>query len=87
MDPNVLFEDGNRAIHIAAASGILPLVQWLVENGADIWLTNTMNESPRDIAEKRGYRQIVRYLEKKSIDYDALFANYYNAESDISLCT
>tara|TARA_Y100000114_G_C11697274_1_gene296639 strand:- start:377 stop:589 length:213 start_codon:yes stop_codon:yes gene_type:complete len=69
MNPNAVFEDGNRAIHVAAASGILPIVQWLVENGADIFTTNSMNELPRDVAERRGNKDIVRYLEKKSVDH------------------
>ena len=43
MNPNLLYANGDYAIHIAVQTGIIQLVGWLVEKGADIWVSNAQN--------------------------------------------
>ena len=74
MDPNCRYGQ-DFAIHLAASSGILELVSWIVDKGADIWVTNGDRETARDVAHRKGYRDIVRYLEKKSVYYEEVFAS------------
>ncbi len=66
MNPNVIYANGERPLHIAASTGILELVVHLVEKGADIWVINALGQSPMDVAYSRGHRNVVRYLQKKT---------------------
>ena len=66
MNPNVVYANGERPLHIAASTGILELVIHLVENGADIWVINALGQSPMDVAYACGHRNVVRYLQKKT---------------------
>ncbi len=78
MNPNLLYANGDYAIHLAVQSGIFPLVNWLVTKGADIWVTNAQHESPMDVARRCGYTQILRYLEKNSVlRTQELYRDYY----------
>ena len=78
MNPNLHYANGDYAIHIAVQTGIIQLVGWLVEKGADIWVSNAQNESPMDVARRCGYTRILRYLEKNSVlRTQALYRDYY----------
>ena len=49
-------EDGNAPLHIAASRGLTAIAQYLVENGADLHLTNYSNETPLATATAAGRR-------------------------------
>ena len=66
MNPNVLYANSERPIHIAASTGILELVIDLVEKGAYMWVFNAHGQSPMDVAHSCGHRNVVRYLQKKT---------------------
>ena len=66
MNPNTVYDGGNHALHIAASTGILALVTWLVDKGANIWVLNHNDQSPMDVAYAHGRKNVVRFLQKKA---------------------
>ena len=78
MNPNTVYADGDWAIHIAASTGILELVVYLADKGADIWVLNALNQSPMDVAYACGHRHVVRYLQKKTAsDMHKLYTEFH----------
>ncbi len=53
-DPDVMDDDGNRALHLAAASGNAVAVGHLIAQGADPRAVNYAGESPFDAARRSG---------------------------------
>ena len=79
MNPNTIYEGGNYALHIAASTGILPLVEWLIRKGADVWVFNHAGESPMDIAYAYKHKNICRFLQKKAAgDLKVMYQEFHN---------
>ncbi|KAK3864039.1 hypothetical protein Pcinc_030236 [Petrolisthes cinctipes] len=60
---------GGNALHYAAASGKLEVVQWLVEVGVPTTLRDKNNWLPKDVAKRNGHTHIhhfLKNLEKRS---------------------
>jgi len=55
-------DKGATPAHKAAGQGHTDIIQWLVEMGADMTITNQAGETPRDIARRFGRLAIVRLL-------------------------
>ena len=53
---------GNAALHLASANGLVPVVQFLLENGADINLTNQSKNTPMHWACLLGQIEVVKLL-------------------------
>jgi ankyrin repeat protein len=60
---NVTDNDGNTALHIAAAEGSEDVVSYLLTKGADIDITNDEGETVRDLADNSGNDDIVTLLD------------------------
>lgn len=59
---------GSTALHIAAATGNLPIIKCLIEHGASTTVTNNAGQTPRYVATMHEHRQIVQYFDSlKSI--------------------
>ncbi len=58
------FEDS--ALHIAASKGYLDIVKFLVENDADLLLTNGTDMTPLHLAARDGQEHVVEYLLEKA---------------------
>ena len=70
------FEDkriwkGNAALHIAYQEGHLPVVQYLIEKGANIEVKDWEQKTPLHIACLRGYLPIVQYFIEKGANIEA----------------
>lgn len=50
VDPNVLGDDGNAPLHVAAKQGFVPLTKVLLANGARTDVTNKSGKCPMDLA-------------------------------------
>lgn len=57
IDVNAADEEGNTALHRAASSGFDPLVQFLVERGAELEAENTKGETPLSMTRPRRGRE------------------------------
>jgi len=57
--------DARTALHLAASSGHLDMVKYLVANGADVDLKDRFNNTPLDDAKREKFRDIVAFLEKR----------------------
>lgn len=60
---------GGNALHYAAASGKLEVVQWLVECGVPNTLKDKNHWLPKDVAKRNGHshiHQFLKNLEKQS---------------------
>ncbi len=55
----------NSALHIASSSGYLDIVRFLVENNADLLLTNGTDMTPLHLAARDGQVHVVEYLLEK----------------------
>ncbi len=61
---HIISNDGNNALHISAAVGDLPLVQWLVGCGLDLKSRNNYEMSPYELALYRHKESVVQWMEK-----------------------
>lgn len=55
-------DKGSTLAHKAAGQGHLHILQWLIEMGADVEITNTAGETPRDIARRFAHLACVKLL-------------------------
>ncbi|KAK7090405.1 ankyrin repeat domain-containing protein 42-like [Littorina saxatilis] len=55
-------DKGSTLAHKAAGQGHLHILQWLVEMGADVEITNNAGETPRDIARRFAHLACVKLL-------------------------
>lgn len=62
-----LFQNGNTALHIAAASGLEHCVQMLINGGSPLFVENNEKLTPCDMAVKNGYHNIAQLLESKMV--------------------
>jgi len=56
----------DSALHIAASKGYLDIVRFLVENNADLLLTNGTDMTPLHLAARDGQMHVVEYLLEKA---------------------
>ncbi len=56
-------DKGSTCAHKAAAQGHINVLQWLIENGADLKLVNSSGEKPRDLAIRFSQLACVKLLE------------------------
>jgi cytohesin len=59
-------QNGWNVLHMAAAKGLQPIVEMLVDKGVDFDQTTLANHSPLLIAACNGHEDTVRYLLSKS---------------------
>ncbi|XP_038072929.1 ankyrin repeat and IBR domain-containing protein 1-like [Patiria miniata] len=71
-------EDGNTALHYAAGSGYLSLVEMLLEHNASMFVENADKETPCDSAERHQHIDIAQLLESKMV-----FSSPTNEEEDV----
>jgi len=60
-------EDGNTALHLAAACGLQECVELLVNCGSNVFLTNKKEETAADCATKHNHAEIATTLETKMV--------------------
>ncbi|KAH7463946.1 hypothetical protein PRIC1_006356 [Phytophthora ramorum] len=59
---------GQTPLHLAAMRGELSTVQFLVETlDADVKALDSKNRSPRDLAQLKRFREVVRYLKQREL--------------------
>ncbi len=61
-------DKGSTIGHKAAGQGHIHILQWLIENGADMKITNQTGETPRDIAVRYSQLAAVKMLESEMDD-------------------
>ncbi|XP_062575328.1 ankyrin repeat domain-containing protein 50-like [Saccostrea cucullata] len=62
VDVNEVCDECDPALHSAATSGHLAIVEYLVEHGADVNLLSSSKENPLYFAAMKGHLHIIRYL-------------------------
>jgi ankyrin repeat protein len=55
--------DEDTLLGLAAAKGDEKVVKVLLENGADREIMNKFGEMPLDVAEEKGYKEVIKLLE------------------------
>eukprot|EP00750_Incisomonas_marina_P021587 INCI457.1.p1 GENE.INCI457.1~~INCI457.1.p1 ORF type:complete len:678 (-),score=104.58 INCI457.1:1448-3481(-) len=65
LDINASDYDGRTAIHVAASSGHLEMVKYLVANGANVDVCDRFGNTPLDDAKRENFKEIVSYLSKR----------------------
>lgn len=66
-DVDILNEDGQTALHIAAKEGFEDMVKLLIDNKADINKEDKKSNTPLHYAVNKGYRKIVKILLEKKL--------------------
>ena len=66
------YDDGYSAVHRAARNGRLEMVEYLVDNGADLVATNASRETPLELAVEQEHADVVAYLAERTLAPDAL---------------
>ncbi len=56
-------DKGSTIAHKAAGQGHVHILQWLIENGADLKITNQAGETARDVAKRFAHLACVKILE------------------------
>jgi cytohesin len=64
-------QDGDTALHIAAAEGSALIIEWLLERGIDSTARNEVGQTPLHIAAGRGHIDAVDILLTHEFDVDA----------------
>ena len=78
---------GDTPLHIASKNGHLEIVNFLVEKGAQIELTNHNNETPFYIANRENYKEIAKYLlEKKREAENQNPKEYFSNKDPCIIC-
>lgn len=67
---NVLFQEGDTALHVAAAWGELEVIKILVENGALLHIPNHIGQLPLHVAISRRHSNVALYLLNSGTDFD-----------------
>ena len=67
-------DKGSSIAHKAAGQGHLHIIQWLIENGADLKITNNSGETARDIAKRFAQLACVKLLESELGEDDDEYA-------------
>ena len=71
-DVNISNDKGHGPLHAAASSGQLNICKLLVEHGADINRSGSLDGlTPIQVAAMEGWRDVVDYLMKKGAEFDA----------------
>ncbi|KAK6633139.1 hypothetical protein RUM43_012883 [Polyplax serrata] len=65
-------QNGNTALHVAAASGLEHCVQTLISAGSPLFVENNDKMTPCDMAVKNGHHSIAQLLESKMVFGDSL---------------
>ena len=60
-------QDGNTALHLAAAIGLMDCVDFLVSHEADMYATNAKEETAADVATRTDHREIATKLETQMV--------------------
>lgn len=63
----LLLQNGNTALHLAAASGLKRVTELLVTHGAPLFLENTDRLTPCDVAMKANFHDIALFLESRMV--------------------
>ena len=66
-DDPLFFQNGNTALHNAAASGLKAVVELLVSHGAPLFLENTERLTPCDVGMKANFHDIALFLESRMV--------------------
>uniref|UniRef100_A0A1I7X9H6 Protein kinase domain-containing protein n=1 Tax=Heterorhabditis bacteriophora TaxID=37862 RepID=A0A1I7X9H6_HETBA len=72
LSPNVANKMGETALHVAAGSGHLDLVNYLHMKGADLCLTDQRGDTPLQWAARNGHANVVAYIVNERIDINAV---------------
>ena len=58
------YDDNNTALMVAAYKGHFKVVEFLVDNGADVNARDKRGRTPLTLALENGYTDVVKYLKK-----------------------
>uniref|UniRef100_A0A915HN46 Uncharacterized protein n=1 Tax=Romanomermis culicivorax TaxID=13658 RepID=A0A915HN46_ROMCU len=72
VDLNAANELGETAVHIAAGSGQLEILQYLQYRGANVAVADKHGDTPLYWASRHGHVHVVNYLLKESIPVNCL---------------
>jgi ankyrin repeat protein len=81
---------GSTALWLASLKGYLPIVQLLVQGGADFERAGNSGRTPIDVAREEGRAEVVRYLEAESKwrrrrAWAMVFCSIKNVDSDAKM--
>ena len=62
---------GDTILHIASMKGSLPIVQYLIDKGANFECNDSIKRTPLHIACQNGHLEIVQYLIEKCVNIEA----------------
>ena len=60
-------QDGNTVLHLAAGEGLVECVDLLVSYEADMYATNSKEETAADVATRTNHREIATKLETQMV--------------------
>lgn len=64
----------NKPLHIAVRESYADITKILIENGADVNMENTLEQTPLFIAAQNGNKEIVEILKSAGVEYDIFSA-------------
>lgn len=73
-------DTGDRPLHWASEEGYLPIVQLLVQHGADVNSMNHSQKTPLMLAAEKGHLDVVAFLLRRGADKDLRDKNGKSAE-------
>jgi len=78
---NEVDKDNNTALHYAVESNSVPIVEFLLKNGADISMKNKNNKTPLDLA-KEGNQKVFTFLsQQKNVSVPPVAQSAASAQS------
>eukprot|EP00835_Amoeboradix_gromovi_P005082 NODE_446_length_8505_cov_0.322032.p1 type:complete len:529 gc:universal NODE_446_length_8505_cov_0.322032:3183-1597(-) len=69
---DVKFEQGDTILHAVSGKGKIPFVRFLIKNGADPTIINSLSQTPAQLAREKGFPLIADMLQGRNILFNLI---------------